>query len=308
MKVSIVTPILNRADLIEEALASVRGQPGVEIEHIIVDGGSTDGTLDVLARHPDLHVVDLPGSGPEQAMDEGIRRATGEFIAFVLSDDRLASGILQRAAALFAARPDLDIVSTGGGFFTIAADGHEVVLRTFSRGPLIDLDYRSVLIGPLMVCARFYRRRVFARIGLFGTTYRYCNDRDFLWRALMSGCVNVSIEEIGYWYRSHPGSNTVGAGDVVARRIAEDHLTMAEAYLSRDGISPLHRLWLRRFHAAEAMRAAAKALLGGDVGNCLRIARRAFRVNPWWPFVATRERVMLRWLRKRSSLAPHEAR
>jgi glycosyltransferase involved in cell wall biosynthesis len=297
MRVSIVTPVLNRADLIEEALASIQSQEGVEVEHIIVDGGSTDGTLDVVARYPHLYVINLPGSGPEQAINEGIRRATGEFIAFVHSDDRLAPGILARAAALFAARPALDIVSSGGGFFTVGADGREIVLRTYCRGPLIDLDYRSVLIGPLMVCARFYRRRVFARIGVFKTEFRYCNDRVFLWQALVAGCVNVCLAEIGYWYRSHPGSNTVGAGRDVARKIAMEHIELARTSLGRLGFSELHRVWLRRFHAVETMRATVLALRDGDFGAAAGAAKRGFEGSPVWALVALRELAMLKWLR-----------
>jgi len=305
MKVSIVTPVLNRADLIEEAFASIQSQEGVEIEHIVVDGGSTDGTLDVVARYSHLHVVNLPGSGPEQAINEGIRRATGEFVAFVHSDDRLAPGILAQAAALFAARPELDIVSSGGGFFTTGADGREMVLRTYCRGPLIDLDYRSVLIGPLMVCARFYRRRIFARIGVFKTEYRYCNDRVFLWRALSAGCVNACFDEIGYWYRSHPGSNTVGAGRGVARKIATEHIELARVSLADPGLSRLHRVWLRRFHAVETMRAAAQALRDGDFGASLDAVKHGFDVSPVWPLVALRELAMLKWLRFTAQAAKH---
>ncbi len=228
MKVSMVTTVLNRADLIAEALASVARQEGVEIEHIVVDAGSTDGTREILSESPGLRVIDLPGSTPEEAINEGIRRATGDVIGLIMSDDRLAPGILHDVAAAFVADPACDIVSAGAAFFSTDAAGRDEVLRTFDRRPAIDLDYVIVLLGPLMACARFYRRALFDRVGIFEQTYRTCNDRDLLWRMIVGGARNVCLERVAYFYRSHLGSTTIGGDDATGFKIALDHLDMAE--------------------------------------------------------------------------------
>lgn len=297
MKISIVTTVLNRADLIDEAIDSVHAQEGIGVEHVVVDGGSTDGTIERLAAYPHIRVISLPGSRPEEALNEGIRQSTGEIVGFLMSDDRLAPGILQRVAAVFHAQPKLDIVSTGAGFFAVDSQRREIVLSSLRRRPIIDFNYRTILLGPLLACARFYRRRVFERVGCFATTYRFCNDRDLLWRALIAGCANACIGEIGYWYRSHAGSRSVGGTNDIKRQIAEDHLRMAEDYLRSSDLRGIHRRWLRRFYATECARAMFRSLAVGQLRASLSIMLRGFHFSSLWPLIALREMAILVALR-----------
>jgi glycosyltransferase involved in cell wall biosynthesis len=296
MKVSMVTTVLNRADLIDEALDSVAGQAGVEVEHIVVDAGSTDGTREILAARRDLRVIDLPGSTPEEALNEGIRRATGDVIGLIMSDDRLAPGILNDVGAAFAADPACDVVSAGAVFFAADAEGRDEVLRRFDRRPAIDLDYVIVLLGPLMACARFYRRTLFDRVGFFEQTYRACNDRDLLWRMIVAGAKNVCLERVAYFYRSHSGSTTIGGGSATALRIAADHLDMAEAWLARPDLPVERRRELGLFHAVEATRGTVRALRALRPWQAAKIAWRGLRRSPVFFLVALRE---IRALRRR---------
>lgn len=108
--VSVVTVCLNAATTLERTLLSVQAQTGVTVEHIVIDGGSTDATREILARHRGAlaHVVSEPDRGLYDAMNKGLRLATGQFTGFLNADDAFAApGVLANLAAAAAqARAD----------------------------------------------------------------------------------------------------------------------------------------------------------------------------------------------------------
>jgi len=116
MKISIVTTSLNQARFIEETLNSVRAQEYGDLEHLVLDGCSTDGTLALLESTTEnplwRHVKwwSEADGGQSEAMNKGFRRATGEIIGWLNSDDRYCPGALDRMASVFAANPDVDVV------------------------------------------------------------------------------------------------------------------------------------------------------------------------------------------------------
>lgn len=91
MKISVITPAYNAAKFIEEVIGSVANQTYKDIEHIIVDGGSTDGTTAILQKHPHLKWISEPDKGVYDAMNKGIAMATGDWLYFLGSDDTLYS-------------------------------------------------------------------------------------------------------------------------------------------------------------------------------------------------------------------------
>jgi glycosyltransferase involved in cell wall biosynthesis len=97
-RISIVTPSFNQARYILETVESVLAQEYPNLEHIVIDGGSTDGTLERLTRYPHLTVVSEPDRGHADAINKGFRLATGDICAFLNSDDTLLSGALSRVA------------------------------------------------------------------------------------------------------------------------------------------------------------------------------------------------------------------
>ncbi len=183
MKVSIVTVCRNSEAFIADALDSVDRQTWAAIEHVIVDGASTDGTLAaVRARaRPGRSVVSEPDAGIYDAMNKGLARTTGDVVGFLNADDQLAADdAIARIAAAFDADPalmaawgDLDYVSAG-------ADQ-----RPIRRWISSDFSPARLRHGWMPPHPTFYvRRTLLARVGPFDTGYRIAGDYDFIVRCL----------------------------------------------------------------------------------------------------------------------------
>ena len=109
--VSIVTPSLNQGPFIEETIRSVLGQDHPRLEHIVVDGGSTDETIRILERYRSrLRFVSEPDAGQAAAINKGFRSSKGEILAWLNSDDVYEPGAVSAAVAFLGERPDLMLV------------------------------------------------------------------------------------------------------------------------------------------------------------------------------------------------------
>ena len=134
---TIVTPCLNGAATLSSTLESVRDQGyGGEVEHVVVDGGSTDGTLDILASAPDVRYVSEPDRGLSDAVNKGIRMARNDVVGWLNADDVYLPGALGRVGKALAERPDA--LWATGPCLIIDADGREI--RRFVTG------YKSFLL------------------------------------------------------------------------------------------------------------------------------------------------------------------
>src|SRR3954470_7535542 len=107
-KLSIITPSFNSIHTIRETLQSVASQNYPNLEHLVIDGGSTDGTLDVLREFPHVRWVSEKDEGHWHAMDKGIRMATGEAFAILNADDFYRPGVLQPVGEALAQHPAWD--------------------------------------------------------------------------------------------------------------------------------------------------------------------------------------------------------
>jgi len=224
--ITIVTPCLNRRDTIAESVESVLAQGVAPVEHIVTDGGSTDGTLDILARYPDLRVVSEPDRGLYDAINKGIRLARGGIVGLLNSDDVYAPGALQAAVAALSADPSLDMVCGGVEVFADVEDGTTKVLSRVNSARVKRLRETDIVSGLPLTNGRFFRRTVFHRIGEFDLRFPVAADRDFLLRALLAGLRIGILPDIVYRYRSHPGSLTFG-GEAGRERYLREYLGVA---------------------------------------------------------------------------------
>jgi glycosyltransferase involved in cell wall biosynthesis len=157
--VSIVTPSFNAARFIEETIQSVHTQDYPRIEHIVMDGGSTDGTVDILQRYPGLSWSSEKDSGAGDAVNRGFARSHGEIFAFLNADDVYLPGAVSAAVRAFEENPGVSVVY-GGGIW-IEEDGKQL-----GPYPVRDFDAR-LLARECFICqpASFVRRDAFENAG-----------------------------------------------------------------------------------------------------------------------------------------------
>lgn len=187
VKVSVITAVFNRVGTIAQALASVRSQSWPQIEHIVIDGGSTDGTLEVLRAHAaDLAAwVSEPDGGLYDALNKGLARATGDVIGFLHADDVYATPDALAHVARAFEDPQVDAVY-GDLVYTRKDDATRVV-RYWRAGGFTPGQMGRGWMPPHPT---FYARRsVYERLGGFDTRLRISADYDSLWRFLGNGGV-----------------------------------------------------------------------------------------------------------------------
>jgi glycosyltransferase involved in cell wall biosynthesis len=134
-RITIVTPSFNQAAFIEETILSVLSQEYPSLEYIVMDGGSTDGSVEFIRKYEGKLAYWQSGKdkGQSDAISNGFARATGEILGWLNSDDTLAQGTLRRVGEFFAAHPDVDI--TYGNMYLIDPSGR----RLYTAYPLLDL-------------------------------------------------------------------------------------------------------------------------------------------------------------------------
>jgi glycosyltransferase involved in cell wall biosynthesis len=202
--VSIVTPVLNGARYIREALESVRGQDYARIEHIVVDGGSVDGTLDILESAPGIVWASDRDAGMYDAVNRGFRMARGEILAYQNSDDRyVVPGTVSSVVRHFLAHPEVDVVY--GDFRYIDAAGEalgEVRVRDFDLRALRRYNF----VPPH---SAFVRRRVVVEEGHWlDPTLRLPGDWDWCLRLGLAGKKFSHLDEVLSEFRRHRASTT----------------------------------------------------------------------------------------------------
>lgn len=149
---SIVTPSFNYATYVRECIESVLGQEGATFEHIIQDAGSTDGTLDILREYPHLKLHVEKDSGMSEGINRGFLKATGKWVMWLNTDDRLLPGALAAIKAFADSRPDADVVYGAWNF--IGPDGG--VQRSMKALPYslsMHIWYGTYLRPPPCSCA-----------------------------------------------------------------------------------------------------------------------------------------------------------
>jgi glycosyltransferase involved in cell wall biosynthesis len=199
-KISVVTPSFNSINTIRETIESVMRQDYPRWEHIVIDGGSTDGTLEVLKQNPHLIWVSEKDQGHYHAMNKGIARATGDLLAILNSDDCYRTQAFRKVADAFVAHPDWD-----GAFSDVIfkdGEGHEIYRREEAV-----FDYNVLRFSRICYVNHptlFVKKSVYDRLG----SYRYQDflnaaDYEFFLRLGRDRCRIGHIPEFLVDYRYH---------------------------------------------------------------------------------------------------------
>jgi GT2 family glycosyltransferase len=242
MRISIITPCLNPGERLVRCLDSVAAQTFSDIEHVIVDGGSTDGSVE-LVRSRGLPVISEPDRGQTDALNKGFALASGDYLGWLNADDMLVPEAVERVVETFAAKPEVGWVYCD---CTIRREGGvDEVVRAPARLDKKTLEYGDRLTQP----GTFVARWALDRVGPLDEEIHLAMDFDLWLRLVDAGVPAAYIPEALAVFEIHPSSKT---GSV----------NLSEFY--REESLALLKSGRRRQAAAGLGRAAAAAAQTGD--------------------------------------------
>lgn len=223
MKITIVTVCFNSAATIGDTLRSVAAQVHPDIEHIVIDGASKDATLEIVQREGAhvARVVSEPDSGIYDAMNKGLRLATGDLVGFLNADDLLADSDAMARMAATASRTGADVVF--GDLVYVRPDNLDSVVRYWASG---EFSRQRLRLGWMPPHPAFYvRRSRLAEIGEFDTGLRIAADYDFILRTL-GRCDIASAHVPGVLVRMRTGGVSNRSLATLWRKSSEDLLAL----------------------------------------------------------------------------------
>jgi glycosyltransferase involved in cell wall biosynthesis len=269
--VSIITPTFNQVRYLEASIRSVLAQDYSPIEYIVVDGGSTDGSREILERYANrlTRWISEPDAGQADAINKGFRMARGDILAWLNSDDLYLPGAVAEAVNALIDHPAAGMVYADGVLIDEEArllDWHRY--RTYD---LVDLLSFDVLLQP----TAFLRREALEAAGGLQTGYRLILDHD-LWVRIARRFPIVHIPRLWAAERTHPEAKTMAAA---AEFADEARRLIGEADRSPDlrAVIGAHRA---RVQAGLECFAARRMIDAGRYGEALRLFAGGFRRRP----------------------------
>ena len=241
MLVSIVTPSFNQAQFLEETIQSVLNQDFPNLEYIVIDGGSQDGSVEIIRKYEDRLSwwVSEPDKGQTDAINKGFHRSNGDIFAWLNSDDTLLPGAVSEAVSYLEQNPAVGLVYGDTNFI----DQHGKIIGKF---PARQTDYRRLRQGYVHIPqqAAFFRGDIWRQVGPLDPSFFFAMDYD-LWVRI------AAVSELVYhrrtWanFRLHSDAKTIAADSRCWPEMLKVHY--------RDGGSPFSvmvmKYWIRQIIA-----------------------------------------------------------
>lgn len=245
-RISIVTPSFNQGPYIEQTIRSVLDQGYPDLEYIIIDGGSTDNTVQILRKY-EKHLaywVSEPDRGQSHAINKGLAVATGEVFNWLNSDDLLAEGSLAGIGSYFAAHPEADVLC---GFCRIFDDATGATVRT-DRMDIRQNAEETLLEPGVNQPSTFIRLRTVRELGGINDHFRYVMDLELWMRYLLANGLHRvrTTDDLLSHFRLHGASKTVGSSTPM--QAEELHLYQSlvnDARLPAGVLAWVHRTYQR---------------------------------------------------------------
>ena len=293
---TIITPTLNASATLEDAVCSAMGQ-GIECEHLIMDGCSSDRTLEIAHSFPHLTVHSGRDRGLYDAMNRGAFFARGEWLIFLQADDWLPEGALAAFQAALEKNPSAEILT--GSAEAVHQIGENLWDTRWQRTSDADkaLTVEKIALGEPMLNARAIRKSLFKKAGPFDLAYSLASDRDFLLKLTALQPQAAIVDAPAYRYRWHEGSRTMNAGNSLSRRLTAENLAIAEKHIKSATELSAQQL-LKLWHSRQSTQAALCAFEALQPLAVIQAAFRATRINPSWPpaFAAEFLRCLANWI------------
>jgi glycosyltransferase involved in cell wall biosynthesis len=219
MKISIVTISFNQAEFLERTIKSVLDQNYSDLEYIIVDPGSTDGSREIIEKYRDkiTHIIYEPDQGPADGLNKGFSLATGDIYAYLNSDDTLLPGTLNYIAAEFEKSPGVDVIS-GHGFVTDKDD--QVLQKVFSH-PFSLTSYAAGCCI-LVQQSTFFKPAIYKSIDGFNKENRICWDGELMVDYALKGAKFKLVRKYLSCFRIYEDSIT-GSGQQLSQKFIAQH-------------------------------------------------------------------------------------
>jgi len=253
--ISVITPCYNSAVYLEEAVQSVLRQGYPNFEHIVVDGGSSDGTLGILRRYPHLRWLSLPDAGQSDAMNRGFRISFGEIIVYLNADDFFEPGAFFDAVQFLETDKDARMVA---GMCNVAKpDGSVYVPAFVPKTDFFHMMWWWNAWFPINPTSYFYRREVQEEVGGYDVADHYLMDYDFLLKVSLRHDIRVVEHVWGNFRWLETGKSFTRPADLTRRAVSKK-------YFRR--LSLPQKISYYRYYIAHRLDA-------GDNGNSSLVAR-----------------------------------
>jgi len=214
VKVSVVTPSFQQAQFLEETIQSVISQSYPKLEYIVIDGGSTDGSVDIIKKYEKniAYWVSEPDRGQSHAVNKGLEKATGDIIGWINSDDRYYEGAIQKAIEVFSEYPEVDVVFGNVDFI----DEQGNILHQTNE---MAVDFRTYLFTNRCYhanAAGFFRKKCFDLYGMLREDLKYAMDYELYLRFAYNRCRFYQMKDVLGSYRLHEQSKTLLHSKIMA--------------------------------------------------------------------------------------------
>ena len=283
---SVVVFVRNAVETLDRALASVTSNDQPAVELLVLDGGSTDGTVGVIRRY-ERHLAFWRSHKDESATDainEGVRQASGDVICLLPADDWFEQGALRWVEDEFAGNPELDVLSCGTRIVHFDQDGDMHVDATFLSPEILEFKMSNIVRYPL-TAARFIRRRVYERFGGHDLHYRMSNDFDFLARVCMARLKSRVLPRLVYTYCRHEGSSTLSGRPEMVMIMMAENMRISAYHLQDPQIDSEARRALLGMHGRSSARLAWMVARQGKLIEAFQILVRAMKLDWRWPIM-----------------------
>jgi glycosyltransferase involved in cell wall biosynthesis len=216
VKVTVVTPVFNGMPWLPESIGSVaRQRPDVEVEHLVYDGGSTDGSVEWLRDNASLayEAIIGPDEGQTDALAKGFAMATGDIFTWLNADDVLEPGALRRVVDIFTANPQLVMVTAA----SLIIDTQGAITGAIPVPPLATFDGLRSLPAVPSQPATFFSAEAYRRAGGLDRRYDFAMDLDLWLRLARIGPIHALPTEVLARFRVHPSAKSTAQAGATAR-------------------------------------------------------------------------------------------
>ena len=269
--VSIVTPSFNQAPFLEQTLRSVLDQDYPSLEYIVVDGASTDGSVDIIKKYSDRLAwwVSERDKGQGEAINKGIARAKGDIIGWINSDDYYLPNAISSAVKIFEQNPDVALVY--GDMLAVDQNGETTNVLRYRQYFLEDLLCFQIIGQP----AVFFRRQAYEKVGGLDTSYHFMLDHHLWIRIAQQGKI-LYVPQIWSAARYHPQAKN----RLKPVEFGLEAYRILDWMKSEPALSPIFTKVERRARAS-ALRVNARYLLDAEQsGAALRAWFQALFIHP----------------------------